>query len=159
MLAHGLCDSLCLADINEEAVEACRRTIQENGLADRVSVYHSDNLTAIPASERWDLVVGNPPFYVDKQEYEIRAYDKDWHIHRGFYADVGRFLKPGGVILMQEANDGSTIDTFRPMIEKNGFSIVLEHGSQPGEKSIISRVPAAVPSLFQSFLPGPRSVK
>ena len=104
MLAHGLCDSLCLADINDEAVEACRRTIRENGLADRVSVYQSDNLTGIPASERWDLVVGNPPFYAHKQETEIRAFDRDWHIHRGFYANVGRFLKRGGVILMPNLN-------------------------------------------------------
>jgi 16S rRNA G1207 methylase RsmC len=39
-----------LADINPEAVEACRLTATQNGLAERVTVYHSDNLDGIPAS-------------------------------------------------------------------------------------------------------------
>ncbi len=32
LLAHGLAETLCLADVNPEAVEACRRTVRENGL-------------------------------------------------------------------------------------------------------------------------------
>jgi hypothetical protein len=44
LLGHGLAETLCLADINPEAVEACRRTIASNGLGDRAAVYHSDNL-------------------------------------------------------------------------------------------------------------------
>jgi hypothetical protein len=63
MLAHGLCETLCLADINDEAVEACQKTIRDNRLEARVAVYESDNLTNIPREEQWDLVVGNPPFY------------------------------------------------------------------------------------------------
>jgi hypothetical protein len=63
MLAHGLCGTLCLADINDEAVEACQKTIRDNRLEARVAVYESDNLTNIPREEQWDLVVGNPPFY------------------------------------------------------------------------------------------------
>ena len=37
LLGHGLCDTLCLADINPEAVSACERTIADNALTDRVS--------------------------------------------------------------------------------------------------------------------------
>jgi len=136
LLAHGLCETLCLADINDQAVEACRRTIRTNRLADRVSLYHSDNLKNIPASEQWDLVVGNPPFYPKTHEWEIRSHDKDWHIHRGFFANVGRFLKPGGVILLQEANDASTPETFEDMIADAGMKTVLVHNSKPGDYSI-----------------------
>jgi saccharopine dehydrogenase-like NADP-dependent oxidoreductase len=49
---------------------------------------------------------------------------------------VGKFLKPSGVMLLQEANDGSTVDTFRPMIEDAGFSLVLTRGMDPGVRSI-----------------------
>src|ERR1700731_3955620 len=52
MLGHGLCEALCLADINPMAVRACRRTIADNELGGRVTVYHSDNLSAIPIEER-----------------------------------------------------------------------------------------------------------
>jgi methylase of polypeptide subunit release factors len=47
LLAHGLCDRLCLADINPEAVAACRKTVEANGLSDRVTVYHSDCLDSV----------------------------------------------------------------------------------------------------------------
>jgi len=133
MLAHGLCETLCLADINDEAVEACRRTIKDNGLESRVAVYHSDNLADIPGEERWDLVVGNPPFFAGPtHQYEIRAYDKDWHIHRAFFAAVGKFLKPGGAIVLVEDSDGSSAETFRPMIESSGLSLVLNRQADAG---------------------------
>jgi hypothetical protein len=93
-------------------------------------------LLNIPPSEKWDLVVGNPPFYPETHATDICSHDKDWHIHRGFFANVGRFLKPGGVILLQEANESSTAETFRDMIEEAGLSIVLVHGSKPGKGGV-----------------------
>ena len=131
LLGFGLCDTLCVADVNPDAVRACRRTVAENGLAERVSVYQSNNLDDIPASERWDLVVGNPPHFDWVQTGEARFADSGWNIHRRFFGSVGRFLKPGGVILIQENNHGSTVETFRPMIEEAGLSIVLTHNSEP----------------------------
>lgn len=125
LLGHGLCETLCLADINGAAVDACRRTVADNALGDRVSVYHSDNLTDIPGSEQWDLVVSNPPHCIDVAVGDRRTHDPDWIVHRGFFADVGKFLKPGGVIVLQEANNCSTAETFRPMIEVAGLSIVF----------------------------------
>lgn len=140
LLAHDLCDTLCLADINPEAVAACKRTVEANGLGDRVSVYLSDNLKSIPASERWDLVVANPPHfaatYVDglrTDEYrgDRRAYDPDWSIHREFFATIGPFLSQGGVIILQENNAGSTAETFRGMIEQAGLEVLFVQGCAP----------------------------
>jgi release factor glutamine methyltransferase len=121
--------------INEQAIEACQRTIRANRLAERVSLYQSDNLQSIPSCEQWDLVVGNPPFYNEAQPWCIRSHDKDWRIHRQFFADVGRFLKPGGVILLQEANDASTPEIFCEMIRDAGLSMVLVHNVKPGDMS------------------------
>jgi predicted RNA methylase len=131
LLGFGLCDSLCVADINPDAVRACRRTVAENGLEDRVSIYHSEHLDDIPASEAWDLVVGNPPHFDWVQTGEARFGDSGWNIHRRFFETIGQFLKPGGVILIQENNHGSTVETFRQMIEGAGFSIVLMHNCEP----------------------------
>lgn len=131
LMAHGLAETLCLADVNPEAVEACRRTIVENGLAARATVYHSDNLKNIPDSERWDVVVSNPPHFADDWIGDLRTYDHDWHIHRGFFSAVGGFLKPGGVIVLQENNRGSTAETFRPMIDAAGLSIVFVAECRP----------------------------
>jgi methylase of polypeptide subunit release factors len=104
-------------------------TVRRNRLGDRASVYLSDNLRQIPPHERWNLVVSNPPHFDDDVfADEIRLYDRGWRLHRDFFADVSRFLAPGGVIVLQENNQGSTTETFRPMIETAGFRIVLAEG-------------------------------
>jgi SAM-dependent methyltransferase len=131
LLGHRLCETLCLADINPKAVTACRRTIAENGLGDRVAVYRSDNLNAIPAGEQWDLVVANPPHFDGGSLDRLRTRDDGWHLHRQFFASVGRFLRPGGVVVLQENNQGSTVETFRAMIEAAGLAIVFAEGCQP----------------------------
>jgi predicted RNA methylase len=131
LLAHGFCDTLCLADINPDAVASCKRTVRANKLSDRVSVYQSDNLKNIPRSEKWDLVISNPPHFVDQYEGDLRAHDPNWRIHRDFFAAIGDFLTAGGVIVLQENNRGSTVETFRQMIEQSGLKIVFTQGDSP----------------------------
>ena len=126
LLAHGFCDTLCLADINPAAVRAARMTIRRNRLVDRVAIYRSDNLKDIPAAERWNVIVSNPPHFEDAVfKNEIKLYDRDWHLHRDFFREVPRFLAPNGVIVLQENNQGSTAETFRPMAEAAGLRIVF----------------------------------
>jgi predicted RNA methylase len=131
LLAHGFCETLCLADINPDAVASCKRTVRVNKLSDRVSVYQSDNLKSIPRSEKWDLVISNPPHFVDQYEGDLRAHDPDWRIHRKFFATIGDFLTAGAVIVLQENNRGSTVETFRQMIKQSGLEIVFTDGDSP----------------------------
>ena len=131
LLANGFCRTLCLADVNPEAVAACRRTVARNALARRVAVYHSDNLADIPASEQWDLVVSNPPHFLDEAPGHLRYHDPDWRVHRGFFATVAPHLKSGGVIVLQENNRGSTVDMFRGMIGEAGLHIAFVQGCAP----------------------------
>ena len=112
LLANGLCDTLCLADVNPEAVAACRRTVARNRLESKVAVYHSDNLAGIPPGEQWDLVVSNPPHFIDSGIGQLRYHDPDWRVHRGFFGSVARHLSASGVVVLQENNAGSTPATF-----------------------------------------------
>ena len=131
LLAHGLCESLCLADVNPEAVEACRRTVRTNALEGRVSFYQSDNLASIPLTEQWDLVVGNPPHFLDEGIGQLRYSDPHWTIHRSFFANIHRHLKADGVIVLQENNRRTTPDTFAPMIAEAGLRIVFVQNAAP----------------------------
>jgi SAM-dependent methyltransferase len=131
LLAHGLCETLCLADVNPEAVAACRRTVARNALEDKVAVYLSDNLNDIPLTEQWDLVVSNPPHFVDSGIGHLRYHDPDWRVHRGFFGAIARHLKPGGVVVLQENNAGSTPATFAPMIAAANLSVVFEQDAAP----------------------------
>lgn len=125
MLARGLCDTLCLADVNEEAADACLDTIERNGLQDRVDVYLSDGLKDIPKSESWDLVVGNPPHSGTDEQLawgpELIYMDAGWKVHRDFYSNVGQFLAHDSNVIIQENRDHSCIDDFEPMMTKGGL--------------------------------------
>ncbi len=107
MLGNDLCESLCLSDINPAAISACRTTVAANNLSSQVSCYVSNNLRDIPVSERWDLVVSNPPHFIDQYAGDIRAHDPDWKIHREFFETVSPHLTEDGIIILQENNRGS----------------------------------------------------
>ena len=125
LLANGLCRSLALADINPAAVQAARMTAEFNGISDRVSIYLSDAIDNIPPTEKWDLVVGNPPHFKKwTATRKLRLEDLDWNIHRRFYARVKTFLNPGGIVLLQENSHGSSVEDFAPMIEEAGGRII-----------------------------------
>ena len=128
LLAHGLCNTLCLADVNQAAVDACHETVRRNRLEGRVDVYLSDGLQDIPKSERWDLVVGNPPHWGTDEELPwgpaLIYNDPEWSLHRDFYSSVGRFLNPGANVIIQESVDRSSLEDFAPMIENGGLRVV-----------------------------------
>ncbi|GEM_PF-1671291 len=139
LLAAGLCDRLTLADINPEAVALCRKTVAHNGLEDRVSVYESDVLKAVPPEERWDLVVGNPPHFVAKSEEEyqgyIRRFDPNLRIHQEFYSQINAHLAQNGSVLLQENAEGMKPEVFREMVEANGFVIKEVYNASTEERT------------------------
>lgn len=127
LLANGLCDRLTLADVNPKAIDAVKHTIRENHLEDRVSVYQSDCLDQIPATEKWDLIVSNPPHWDgtdDEYKASIRLVDPGWVIHKRFYRDVQKFMNPGASIIFQESAHATKADDFAPMIKENGLDLV-----------------------------------
>ena len=125
LLAAGFCRQLVLADINPVAIKAARKTAGFNKLRNRVTIYQSDGLRRIPAVERWDVVVGNPPWTLlpdeTKRHYKhLIYYDKDWNLHRDFYANVKKYLNPGAIVVLQENASFSDPSIFEPWIKAGG---------------------------------------
>ncbi len=134
LLGHRLCKKLTLADVNPDAVLCCRNTVKHNKLEDKVSVYLSDCLDSIPRSEKWDLVVSNPPHWPSgEKEYRenIRNFDPQMRVHKKFYRDVAKFLKPNGRVLFQECASATTAEEFRGMIEDGGLEIAEVFKARP----------------------------
>lgn len=127
LLANGLCDSLCLVDINPEAIEMCQKTIRENHLESKVSVYVSDGIKDIPRDEKWDLVVSNPPHFNGTTEEYSRDrlnFDPDWLIHEQFYKSISHHLSVKGSILFIENARGSNPIQWKTMIESSGLHFI-----------------------------------
>ncbi|MGY3361844.1 methylase of polypeptide subunit release factors [Bradyrhizobium sp. GM0.4] len=72
MLAGNICESLCLADFYGPAIDAAQYTARKNNIGDRVTIYKGDGLLALPKSEKFDLVVGNPPHFVERNMLEVQ---------------------------------------------------------------------------------------
>jgi 16S rRNA G966 N2-methylase RsmD len=123
LLARGLCDHLVLSDSNPRAVELARETVRLNGLEDRVTIYESDGLADIPADERWDLVVANPPHFPGHVEKSPRLVldDPGWQLHRRFFERVGDFLLPGASVVLVENSEGASPGEFLDMIAAAGL--------------------------------------
>jgi methylase of polypeptide subunit release factors len=140
LLAHKVCQSLCLADFYGPAVSAARHTAKVNQVEDRVSIYQGDNLSALPPNETFDLILGNPPHFANSNMSEFscdndpRIYvDEGWRVHRQFFSKVRAHLNRDGLIVLSENTWGSHLDTFREMIESCGLVIAgwrwsLNHG-------------------------------
>jgi hypothetical protein len=129
-LAHGICESLCLADFFGPAVTAARYTAKANGVEARVSIYQGDNLSALPSHESFDLVLGNPPHFPIRNMTEFscnndpRIYvDEGWRVHRQFFSTIRKHLTRDGLIVLSENTWGSHLETFREMIESSGLVI------------------------------------
>ncbi|MDP1853443.1 MAG: class I SAM-dependent methyltransferase [Candidatus Omnitrophota bacterium] len=134
MLAHGLCNRLTVADVNPDAVECCKKTIKDNKIEDKAAVYLSDCLDSIPITGQWDLVVSNPPHWPsDEKKYRenIRNFDPYLTVHKKFYRDIKKFLKPDGSVLFQECEPATTTKDFQPMIEDNGLEIMEVFKADP----------------------------
>lgn len=133
LLAQGFCEKLTLADINPLALEMTRKTAKYNNIEHLVNIYESDVFDNIPETEKWDLVVSNPPHFplemkmgnTEEGEVNLKAYDEGWELHKKFYRDLKKHIKPGGHVVIQENTQGGMdLETFRPMIEENGGKII-----------------------------------
>jgi Methyltransferase small domain len=114
-LSENICDALCLADINQDAIKWAQATIEANRLKDKVRCYISDNLLGVDKKERFDLVLANPPCHYAPNSahpivqtaganklFNLKSVDPGWKTHAGFYSQIGQFLNPGAHILTLE---------------------------------------------------------
>ena len=133
LLAHNLCEELVVADINPEAINYVKLTVEKNRLSNRVRYYVSDVLDGIPESEKFDLVVGNPPHFNENtiknycsstqcDQIEIlKSYDEGWELHRKFYLNIHKFLNKGANVILVENLEGSDEKDFVNMINEGGL--------------------------------------
>ena len=133
ILDQGLCQSLCLSDMYAPALECAVDAVKDTEYQSKVSTYITDTLVKLPLSEQFDLVVGNPPHYLnfatdDPHQDRIRN-DIGWNTHRDFFTNIKSHLTNDGIILLQENQKGSTAEIFESTINTCGLKITSTFNS------------------------------
>ena len=125
LLDRGICNKLSLSDVYEPIEDLVKSTIDQNNLTN-VNFFLSNNFNNIPKGTKFDLIIGNPPWF-SNDPYAVvltdprRYKDPDWQIHKDFFENAKEYLAKDGVILLLENVWGSGISTFEKMILDNGF--------------------------------------
>jgi methylase of polypeptide subunit release factors len=143
LLNHNLVNKLVLLDINKMALDEGSERWGSEG----IRYCHSDNLSNLSKSEKFDLVVGNPPSYANvsrkhpfyaELKGDLRPFDPDWNLRKGFYNEIAKHLTSDGVILINEVElykskvfikelwddrPAPPVGEFVDMIERNGLRV------------------------------------
>lgn len=118
-------------DINPNAIAATeynrswyRRNNREKVIEARVS----DVFSALNPGEQFDVVTMNSPFTVHAPErgdvVERGCWDSDLHVHKEFYGNLDRVLKPhnNARAYVSQANFGA-IEAMHELAKKAGFNV------------------------------------
>ena len=115
-------------DLSADALTVARQNVQTHQVANQVDLYQGDLFDALPRDSRYDLIVTNPP-YVDASEMDARpaefcaepelglaAGDDGLDIARRILVDAARFLRPGGILVMEVGASDDALQAAFPTV-------------------------------------------
>jgi len=133
--------NVAFSDINIFNLQSLRKTLQKNNIRKKqFSIYLSDSLMHIPTSEKFDIIVSNPPHFAGGAHPksrpttladELGAYDPDWGFHQSFYRQCHNYLTEKGEIWFLENSSASSEEAFLPFIKANDQLTYIETFKEP----------------------------
>lgn len=101
-------------DISPKALDVAKRNARRHGVAERIRFFEGDLFAPLSDADRFDLIVSNPP-YVSASEFEnlprhvrdfeprlaLEAGPQGFDVHDRLIPAAGRFLEPGGWLLLE----------------------------------------------------------
>jgi release factor glutamine methyltransferase len=121
-------------DVSADALELAKQNAARNNVAERIQFVRSDGFVALPSTERFDLIISNPPYIptaeIASLDAEVRDYDPRGALDGGadgldFYRRLAMearpFLKSEGRIML-EFGDGQA-DAIKPIFEKQNWVV------------------------------------
>ncbi len=100
ILAASVSSHVLAVDVNPIAVEAARDNAARNGVADRVTVRHSDVFDSVDGE--FDLMIFDPPFrwFAPRTLLERASTDENYQAMTAFFHGARARLAPGGRMLV-----------------------------------------------------------
>jgi ribosomal protein L3 glutamine methyltransferase len=138
--AHNFPDArVDLVDIDNEALALARENAKLLGVADRVTIRHSDLFAAL-ADVRYDLILSNPPYvdaadlasmpaeYQHEPELALRSGADGLDLTRRILSSAHEFLRDTGLLIVEVGNSWAALEEVYPHVP---FTWVeFEHGGE-----------------------------
>jgi release factor glutamine methyltransferase len=117
-------------DVNETALRLAEKNARLNHLSKKISFRKSDLFSAIKPSEKFDLIIFNPPYLpTSHAERTSGILDAAWNGGKGGREVIDKFLRqfaqhlaPGGSLLMLHCDLADTGKTVKALTA-SGFSV------------------------------------
>lgn len=135
-------------DISETALAVAHGNADRLGLNGQIQFHRGDGFAVVPAEQRFDLIVSNPPYIATEEiaalEPEVRDHDPRVALDGGsdgldFYrrlaAEAGARLNPGGRLLL-ELGDGQDA-AVRVLCESAGWRVEAVENDYTGRARIL----------------------
>jgi methylase of polypeptide subunit release factors len=126
LLDADIVEKFTLMDIYEPALEKALVNAHENNMSDRVSIRLCGRIDELLISDMFDLVIANPPHcitgdWIDKTLHTQHEFDdiyrltidKDWELHKEFYANISKHLNPGADVYITQVLEYSLLEEFK----------------------------------------------
>src|SRR6185312_2335576 len=126
-------------DINAAAVRCAAINALLNNVEQRLEVRHGD-LFAPVATERFDLILFNPPFLIDAPRNDRDRAWRSTDVAGRFAAGLGRHLKPGGAALLLLSTYGDAAAFLGPLLERGYRISRVAERTYLGEQLTLYRV-------------------
>lgn len=146
LLATNICNNISFLEKYSPSVDMCQKTKDHSKFKDKINIYLDSSLDNIPSSEKFDLVVGNPPHWgsaeaakealnfnfdlVEIPRLVDILVDQDWEIHKDFFKKIKNHLSKNGKILLQENLTGSNPRHFEDLVKGTGLKVMSFAHSQ-----------------------------
>jgi hypothetical protein len=145
LLGKGLCRKLDLADIWKPSLSAAKAV---NAFND-VTTWHIRRLSDIQPPQKYDLIVGNPPWNPGNLLNKSRlTCDPGLATLKNFLLDAKNYLTPNGLIVLVEGQEDTGPKDILSVLGGTGLQLTqiltcqderhwfvgIEHSFEPGEK-------------------------
>ena len=122
ILAASRSTDVLAVDTNEHALAAARANVERNGVADRVTVRHSDVFSTVDG--QFDLIVFDPPFrwFAPRDVRETASTDENYATLTAFFAGVRARLTERGRLLLFFGSSGD-LAYLRRLADEAGFTV------------------------------------
>ena len=124
--------SVLALDVNQAAVDAANINAARNGLL-QVKAIHSDLFSAIPAAEKFDVIISSPPSFSGEPRDNA---DRAWHAGPGYrdilalFEQAAKRIRPDGKMYVLLSSD-TNLKLMDSLISTAGFT-----SKQIGKRSI-----------------------